>query len=298
MIQLARKRILPLIRHALREDGASKDLTSRSVLPSDARVTARIVAKAPGILAGGPVALWTFQTVEPTLRCALKAQEGAQLKKGQTILMVSGRARSIFAAERVALNILGHLSGIATLTHEFVRRVRPFRAKIFDTRKTLPGLRLLEKYAVAVGGGRNHRFGLPDAVLIKTSHLRAAYRVERRAERTGIQAAIKRARRKARRKFVEVEVTNHLEFEAALRAQPDAILLDNWTVSQVRKAVALLHATRSTLNASLLLEVSGGVTLDNVRAIAKTGVDRISIGRLTHSAPSLDLSLLVTSDGG
>ena len=281
---------LPLIRLALREDAAARDATSRAVLSPVTRTRARVIAKAPGILAGGQVAAWTFQAVDPRLRCVLKRRDGAALAKGQTILTIEGRARSIFAAERTALNFLGHLSGIATLTAAFVRRTRGTRATIFDTRKTLPGLRALEKHAVRAGGGHSHRNDLAQAVLIKTNHL-LAYSAQRIAYRKAIQKIVRLARKKARGRMVEIEVRSFAEFLTALEARPHAILLDNWNLSSIRKAV--LYAKRYTLNARPLLEVSGGVTLANVRAIAKTGIDRISIGRLTHSAPSLDLSLEV-----
>ena len=165
---LRRKDIEPLIRAALREDGAFADITSRAVIPSSYRLKAQIIAKSPGILAGGPIAVWTFRAVDPSLRCVLRLKEGAALRKGQPLLTIEGSTRSIFAAERVALNILGHLSGIATLTHAFVTRVRGTRAQILDTRKTLPGLRLVEKYAVRVGGGHPHRSSLAKAILVKT----------------------------------------------------------------------------------------------------------------------------------
>ncbi|MBI2495675.1 MAG: carboxylating nicotinate-nucleotide diphosphorylase [Candidatus Omnitrophica bacterium] len=292
MTPLSRKDVLPLIRLALREDAAAHDLTSRAVILPTVRIRARIVAKDTGILAGGPVAVRTFHAVDPSLRCVLIRREGAALAKGQTILTVEGRARSIFAAERTALNFLGHLSGIATLTHAFVQHVKPYPVKILDTRKTLPGLRLLEKYAVGIGGGHSHRSDLAEAILIKTNHVRA-YSVQRTAFSKTIKEMVQTARRKAGGKFVEIEVMNFTEFKTAVEAKPDAILLDNWTVTAIPKAVSCLHAARSTLNARPLLEVSGGVTLANVRAIAKSGVDRISIGRLTHSAPALDLSLEV-----
>jgi nicotinate-nucleotide pyrophosphorylase (carboxylating) len=173
MPALTRKAVQPIIALALREDTAWRDATSRAVIPHTTRVRARIVAKASGILAGGPVAAWTFQTVDPSLRCVLKRRDGSRIGRGQTILTVEGPARSIFAAERTALNLLGHLSGIATLTAAFVARVRGTQAQIFDTRKTLPGLRTLEKYAVRAGGGHSHRASLAEAILIKTNHLRA-----------------------------------------------------------------------------------------------------------------------------
>jgi len=276
-----------LIKRALVEDAAGRDITSRAVLPPEARIRAAIIAKQRGVAAGVKMAALTFTTLDPSLRCALKRRDGAALANGQTILTVEGRARSIFAAERTALNFLGHLSGIATLTRRYVERVRGTRAKIFDTRKTLPGLRHLEKCAVASGGGVNHRSDLAAAILIKTNHLRV---VSGRWSVDGdsIREAATRARKAVGRRFVEIEVTNIREFTAALRAKPDALLLDNWTLRAIRRAVKLR-------NHSPLLEVSGGVTLSNVRAIARTGVDRISIGRLTHSAPSLDVSLKVIS---
>ena len=293
---LKRAAALPLIQAALREDRARNDLTSEAVLPAGLRVRARIIAKAHGILAGGPVAVWTFQTVDPSLRCRLKRREGAHLARDQTILAVEGRARSIFAAERIALNLLSHLSGIATLTRTFASRLRGTRAQVFDTRKTLPGLRALEKYAVRVGGGLNHRSNLQDAILIKTNHLRAlagsAVRPPSIVHRLRlIQHAITASKRAEPRTFVEIEVTNLRQFKAALEAKPDAILLDNWRLSAIRRAVALRSPSAITHHPSPLLEVSGGVTLANVRAIAKTGVDRISIGCLTHSPPALDVSL-------
>ena len=288
--------IQPLINAALREDAARRDLTSQRVTPPGLRVRARIIAKAPGILAGGAVAMRSFQTLNRSLRCVLKRQDGSRVKRGDTILTVEGRARSIFAAERTALNFLGHLCGIATLTHRYVERIRGTRARIFDTRKTLPGLRALEKYAVRAGGGRNHRADLAEAVLIKTNHLRALHRkFGMRNSEFGmvIRDAVAKAKKKAPRRFVEVEVTSLKEFRAAAQARPDAILLDNWRLKDIRNAVRLKNSAFPIPHSALRLEVSGGVTLANVRAIAKTGVDRISIGRLTHSAPALDVSLQV-----
>ena len=246
--------------------------------------------------AGVRTAALTFMTLDPSLRCRLHVHSGATLSPGKPILTVEGRARSIFAAERVALNVLMHLSGIATLTNQFVRKVRGTRARILDTRKTLPGLRMLEKYAVGAGGGHNHRRGLDDAVLIKTNHLKAMGQGagdRGRGKAELIQQAVTQAKRRNPGKFIEIEVTNLTEFRAALAARPNAILLDNWNVRDIRKAVRLRSALPRASRLSPLLEISGGVTLANVRAIARAGVDRISIGRLTHSAPALDISLKV-----
>ncbi len=305
MSPLSNTAVRPLIRLALREDRASADATSRAVVPVNLRIRARIIAKAPGILAGGPIVLWTFQAIDSSLRCRLLQPEGARLVRGATILTIEGRARSIMAAERTALNFLMHLSGIATLTAAYAARVRGTRAKIFDTRKTLPGLRVLEKYAVRAGGGQNHRKDLAQAILIKTNHVKCGMRNTSAKQIGGsammcggecgmaIRNAVANAKRLKLGTFVEIEVTNLNEFKAALATKPDAILLDNWRLTDIRKAVALRNGTRYTVHGSPLLEVSGGVTLKNVRAIARTGVKRISIGRLTHSAPALDFSLKV-----
>ena len=271
--------IQALLRQALREDQARRDITSRALLPATRRIRARIIAKAPGILAGSAIAAQTFRLLDPSLRCTRHLRDGAKLRPGQRILTVRGRARSIFAAERTALNFLQHLCGIATLTRRYVERVKPYRATILDTRKTLPGLRALQKDAVRAGGGQNHRADLAEAILIKTNHLKVLGSISRAV------AAAKRARP---RRFVELEVTTLAECKAALAAKPDAILLDNWSLPSVRRAVAL------RIGKHPLLEVSGGINLDNVRQFAKAGVDRISIGRLTHSVHALDMSLQVT----
>ena len=278
---------MPLIRGALREDQAGADITSAAVLPSGARITAEIVARAAGVLAGGTVAGWVFETVDRRVRYLVKVSDGSAVRPGQVVATLKGAARSIVAAERVALNLLGHLSGIATLTRAFVRRVQGTGAAILDTRKTLPGLRLLQKCAVRVGGGHNHRADLRDAMLIKTNHLRTLQRsgVNRAA---AIRQAVAQARRRAGGRWLEIEAATLTDARIALELRPDAILLDNMPVARVREAVRL-RGRRSRIK----LEVSGGITQANVRAYAAIGVDRISIGRLTHSAPSLDFSLRV-----
>jgi len=291
-VRLSQQAVLLIIRQALREDRASADLTSRALIPSSLRVRARLIAKAPGILSGGPVAVWAFHAVDPSLRCVLRRRDGQAIRRGQTILTIEGRARSIFAAERTALNLLGHLSGVATLTQAFVRQVRPSRAKIYDTRKTLPGLRTIEKYAVRIGGGHNHRASLAEAILIKTNHLRTATH-DSRLTTHDLKTLVLKAKHRYPMKRVEIEVTNLTEYKAALSAGAESILLDNWSLPNIRKAMALRRHGSWVMGHGSLLEVSGGVTLANVRAIARTGVDRISIGRLTHSAPSLDVSLEV-----
>ena len=290
---VTRKSFERLIRGALAEDRAAADATSRILLPSSARLRARLIAKAPGVLAGGTYAAWTFQALDPTLRCVVRCREGSRLRPGQLILTVEGRARSILAAERTALNLLGHLCGVATMTRAFVRYA--LGAQIFDTRKTLPGLRALEKYAVRVGGGHHHRSNLQEAILIKTNHLRALSGQWSVTSGQVIREAIANAKRVKPKRFVEIEVTNLREFKVALDAAPDAILLDNWPLRNIHRAMTLRNASRVTGHSPLMLEVSGGVTLGNVGIIARLGVDRISVGRLTHSAPALDCSLQVVS---
>jgi nicotinate-nucleotide pyrophosphorylase (carboxylating) len=281
---LTRASVLPLIRLALREDRAHQDVTSRTVLPLDLRIRARIIAKTSGVLAGVEAAAMAFTALDPSVRCRLHRRSSAKLSPGQPILTVEGWACSIFAAERTALNLLGHLSGIATLTQAYVQRVRGTRAIILDTRKTLPGLRALEKYAVRAGGGQSHRADLAQAVLIKTNHLKALAKARRSTVAAAIPAALARAKRS--RRSVEIEVRNLSELRAALAAGARTLLLDNWSLAALRRAARLKPR-------GVIFEVSGGVTLANVRAIARTGVERISIGRLTHSAPSLNCSLTV-----
>ncbi len=290
--QLLRLQIL----YALQEDLGTGDVTTGALIPPLVKARAAIIAKAPGVLAGSHVASLTFRLLDRRIRVRVLRRDGQRVRPGDALIRLEGPAASILKAERTALNFLGHLSGIATLTRRYVDGARPYRAILLDTRKTLPGLRLLEKYAVRMGGGQNHRIGLSDAVLIKTNHLIVLQRGE-----GVIRNAVVRARRARSKQFIEVEVGNLREFREALHARPDAILLDNWSIAQIRRAVALRdglaktrhHSSPITHHLSPLLEVSGGVTLQNVRAIAKTGVDRISIGRLTHSAPTLDLSLRI-----
>ncbi len=287
---------LALIRRALQEDLGVGDITTKAVVPPKRRIRAQIIAKAPGIVAGAAVAQRVFQILDQRIRCRIRRKDGQRVRRGDAILSVHGNARTMLAAERTALNFLGHLSGVATLTRAFVDRVKPYRVAILDTRKTLPGLRALEKYAVRVGGGRSHRASLSEAVLMKTNHLRALARGEgSRVKGVGqiIERSIQRAKAVYPRAFIEVEVRNLAELHAALLANPDAVLLDNWAISDIRKAILLRNRSPFTTHPSPLLEVSGGVTLRNVRAIAQTGVERISIGRLTHSAPALDVSLQV-----
>ncbi len=269
----------PLIEQALREDIGSGDATSLSTLPEDLELTGRIVAKAPGSIAGLPVVEAVLQRVDPRLRLTTYLQDGQDVSAGELIAEVSGPARSLLAAERTVLNFLQHLSGVATLTAQYVDAVAYTSTRILDTRKTLPGYRALEKYAVRMGGGFNHRMGLYDMILIKDNHIDAA---------GNITVAVERARKAYPDLPVEVEVRTLDELREALAIVPplDRILLDNMDLETMRAAVAL-SAGR------VPLEASGNMTLERVPAVAETGVDFISVGALTHSAPALDISMKI-----
>jgi nicotinate-nucleotide pyrophosphorylase (carboxylating) len=268
---------LPLLERALAEDVGSGDATSLAVLPADARCEAVIEARAPLVVCGLPVAEAVFEAVDPEARCERARAEGSAAPAGAELLRVAGSARSVLAAERTALNFLARLCGIASHTRRFVEAVAGTRAEIFDTRKTLPGWRVLDKYAVAVGGGRNHRFGLYDAILIKDNHIAAA---------GGVGAAVKAARAAARTLVIQVEVESEAQAAEAIEAGARLLLLDNRTPAELRRLV-------ERFGGEAVLEASGGVTLANVREIAETGVQRISIGALTHSAPAADVALEV-----
>jgi nicotinate-nucleotide pyrophosphorylase (carboxylating) len=270
---------------ALREDIGDGDITTEFFIPNGLHALGRIVARERAIVAGGQTAAEVFRRVNPKLNVEVLQPDGASLMGGETVLEVRGAASSILTAERVALNFLQRLSGIATLTHEFVQAAGKSRAKILDTRKTTPGLRALEKAAVVAGGGANHRFNLSDMVLIKDNHLAAgsglsgfASAIQRlRQERPGIRIEVEADRLEQVRSFVEIEGI-------------DVILLDNMKPSEMREAVAVGKK-------KVKFEASGGVTLKTVRQIAATGVDYISVGALTHSARAIDFSLELTHVG-
>jgi len=269
--------VMDAVRAALREDmGRAGDITSAAVIPADTPARATIVARQPGVLAGLPLAECAFREVDAGIVFQAAAHDGGTLAARGVVARVAGPARGILAAERVALNFLGHLSGIATATAALVARVAHTRTRITDTRKTTPGLRALEKYAVRCGGGSNHRFGLDDAILIKDNHIVVA---------GGVIAAIERARAAAGHMVkIEAEVTDLDQLTEAMVARPDVVMLDNMSVADMRSAVQLV-AGRA------IVEASGNVTLDTVAAVAETGVDIISSGWITHSAPALDLAL-------
>lgn len=269
-----------LIEAALAEDVGDGDRTSQWTVPAEARCEAVIVAKQRLIVAGCSVAVEVFRAVDPELALEARTSDADQVEPGDVVLAVSGPTRSLLTAERTALNFLARLSGIATLTRTFVSRVEGTGARIVDTRKTTPGWRMLEKMAVRAGGGGNHRMGLYDMVLVKDNHIAAA---------GSIRAAIDGVRERNAGLSVEVEVHTAEELEEALAAGVDRILLDNMSVESLRRAVALVRQRADGVE----LEASGNVTLDRVREVAETGVDYISVGALTHSAPAADLSLRI-----
>ncbi len=266
-----------VVQAALAEDVGTGDVTTEATVAADAVGTAELLLKESGVVSGLAVVEAVFVALDPEIRFEVLVEDGTFVEHMTVVAVVSGPLRAILTGERVALNFLGRLSGIATLTRRYVDAVAGTDVAILDTRKTTPGLRLLEKHAVACGGGRNHRFGLDDAVLVKDNHLAAA---------GSITAAVERLRAVTDLP-IEVECDTLAQVSEALAAQVDAILLDNMTPDELVAATALVQGRAR-------LEASGGVTLDNVRVIAETGVDEISIGALTHSARSLDVSLELT----
>jgi nicotinate-nucleotide pyrophosphorylase (carboxylating) len=272
---LTREYLEAKVGEALREDGVENDLTTSAVVAPDLRAEAELVAKASGVVAGLAVAEAVFRQVDPALEFRAGASDGSVVQVGDPLASVSGPLTSLLRGERVALNFLQQLSGVATLTRSFVDAAGAGVA-VLDTRKTAPGLRPLQRHAVRAGGGVNHRFNLADSVLVKDNHVAAA---------GGVGPAIRRARRGGL--AVEVEVETLADLEIALGEGAEAVLLDNMSPAEVAEAVRLASGRT-------VLEVSGGVTLASIAAYAATGVDRISVGALTHSAPALDVSMEVT----
>jgi nicotinate-nucleotide pyrophosphorylase len=268
---------------ALREDVGTADITTQLVVPENACAQARIVPREKAVIAGTGPAVETFRRVDPELKISVAVKDGTAVLGGEVILDVQGSTRSILTAERVALNFLQHLSGIATLTRAFVEAVGKNRAKIMDTRKTTPGLRALEKAAVVAGGGVNHRFGLFDMVLVKDNHLLT------QSGFAQLSNAIRAAKQRDPSIRVEVEAENLEQVRGLIQIEGiDVILLDNMETAEMREAIALGRRTK------IKFEASGGVNLRTVRRIAATGVDFISVGALTHSAPAVNLSLELT----
>jgi nicotinate-nucleotide pyrophosphorylase (carboxylating) len=281
-----RPEVQALLAAALAEDIGSGDATTLALVPHDAVATALLLTRRACVVAGADVAAEVFRRVDPRLQVAIRIADGAAAGAGDVLLTVTGPAGSILTAERTALNFMQRLCGIATLTGEFVRRVKPHGTLILDTRKTTPTLRVLEKYAVRCGGGANHRSGLYDRVLIKDNH-RALWRT---AHPEGDLAAAARAARAAYPGLeIEIEVESEEELRQVLPAKPEWVLLDNMPPAQLRRCVELAGGL-------CRLEASGGITLETVAAVAATGVDAISVGALTHSAPAIDLSLEMAED--
>jgi nicotinate-nucleotide pyrophosphorylase (carboxylating) len=267
----------PVVRAALLEDlGRPGDITTGAVVPAEATVEAVIAARQPGVLAGLDAALLAFELLDPALRIERRRIDGDRISRGEPVAHISGRARGVLGAERTALNLLSRMSGVATATRALADAIAGYKAKIVCTRKTTPGLRTLEKEAVRLGGGANHRFGLDDAMLIKDNHVALA---------GGVRQALERARRHAGHLVkIELEVDTLDQLADALEVGVDAVLLDNMTPETLRRAVAMVDGRAVT-------EASGRITLETAPAVAATGVDLISCGWITHSAPILDLGL-------
>lgn len=271
-------RVRQLIKNALYEDIGSGDITTDSILSPSRKGQAHIIAKDKAVIAGMPFAREVFGQVDRKLIFRTLVEDSSKVKKGDVVCKIEGSVASILKAERVALNILQRLSGIATLTNFFVERLKGLDTRIVDTRKTTPGLRYMEKYAVRAGGGHNHRFGLYDGILIKDNHIEAVGSIGR---------AVAKVRKASRSLKIEVETGNLKEVEEAIGAGVGIIMLDNMSLAMMKRAVKLIRKK----DKGIIVEASGNVTLKTVRDIALTGVDMISVGALTHSAPSADLSL-------
>jgi nicotinate-nucleotide pyrophosphorylase (carboxylating) len=296
-----------LVRRALAEDVGSGDATTAATVPPRATATARIFARETLVCAGLPIAAKVFCALDPEMRVEVRHQEGSFVDYGAELVSLAGKARAIVTGERTALNFLSHLCGIATLTRRFVEQLAGTRTRIRDTRKTTPGLRALEKYAVKTGGGVNHRFGLYDAILLKENHIALAGGIAKGLERARAYAA---ANSPVERKIgayetgldvagapalsIQIEVRNERELREALGAGAEAVLLDNMTVEEALRCVGLARV----LKRDCVIEISGGITLENARAYADTGADFLSAGALTHSAPAANLSLLVENVSG
>ena len=300
------EQIAHLVRRALSEDVGTGDVTSLATVPAGASARARIIARAPLVCVGLPIAGHVFRALDPDMTVEFQAQDGDFVEKNKEVLRLAGRARAILTGERTALNFLAHLSGIATLTRRFAEQLKGTKARIRDTRKTAPGLRMLEKYAVKMGGGTNHRFGLYDAILLKENHIALAGGVKQALDRAHAYASsrtdlqemsayeaagspLKNTRGASLP--IQIEVKNEMELREALEAGAESVLLDNMSPEQARSCVALVRSLRK----DCIVEISGGITLENARAYAETGADFLSSGALTHSAPAANLSLLVDS---
>lgn len=273
------KTISRIIQTALAEDRVGHDITTNALIDKRQTSEAYIISRQDAVICGTAIVKEIFKITGNKVRAFAYHKDGAKIRKNEPVIFLKGNTRAILSDERVALNFLGHLSGIATLTSKFVEAVKPYHAKVFDTRKTTPGLRDLEKYAVRCGGGENHRRDLSDMGLIKDNHLSSL-------KDLSLADVIKIARRKTQKR-VEIEVETLEQLKHVLPVKPDIILLDNMTPAQIQKAVLLKRKFKSRC----LLEASGGITLKNIKQFAKTGVNRISVGTMTHSAAAINFSL-------
>jgi len=279
--RIEKSKLEAIVRKALIEDIGKGDITTRLTIPEDKDIQAVILVKEDCVVCGLEVAETVFRTVDKNVSFSPLSKDGKPAKKGKVIARLAGKARSILTAERVALNLLSMMSGVATKTREYVKHIEPYKTKITDTRKTMPGLRELQKYAVRIGGGYNHRMGLDEMILIKDNHLKVTAGYDKLPS---VPKGFK----------IEIEVQNLKEFKHALRFKPDVIMLDNMSLGDIKKAVKIINNTSfNSHHPRTKLETSGGVDFKSVRKIAATGVDIISIGALTHSVESVDISLEV-----
>jgi nicotinate-nucleotide pyrophosphorylase (carboxylating) len=284
-----REAIDTIVRMALLEDAPWGDLTSQTLIPADASITAHLVAREPGILCGQDIVSTAFLLTDQTIHTEFSINDGESIATGAILATIHGPARSILQAERIALNFAQRLSGIATMTATYVAETTGTQARITDTRKTTPGLRLFERYAVRCGGGHNHRFSLSDAFMAKDNHLAILAKSPTSTSRTLTESLLAARAALPHTTHLEVEVDSLDQLDAVLAANVDTILLDNFSLPDLRTAVQLI-------NGRALIEASGGITLDRIRAIASTGVDIISVGALTHSPRALDLGLDIIPD--
>ncbi|MCK5580419.1 MAG: carboxylating nicotinate-nucleotide diphosphorylase [Candidatus Omnitrophica bacterium] len=277
---ITNKEITRLVRAALKEDSCNNDITTRGLIPNDKISSGTIIAREDAVICGITLVKEVFKALDPKAQFKAARNDGNMVKKNDTVITIKCKTRALLSGERTALNFLAYFSGIATMTHQYVKTIRPYKAAIMDTRKTLPGLRVLAKMAVRLGGGVNHRFCLNEMVLIKDNHRLA------NKKNLSMPDAIRLMKKKTKKPII-VEVDTLDQFEEDIEAHPDVILLDNMTTQQIQKAVVLNKKHKKPC----LLEASGGITLQNVKAVAKTGVDRISIGALTHSSKDIDFSM-------
>jgi len=277
--QLNQEKLDYIIRHALIEDIGKGDITTQLTIPKDKQIEAHLIANEDFLICGLPVAEKVFKTVDANVAFESLAQEGRLIKKGKKLAKITGCANSILSAERVALNLLSMMSGIATTTRDYVKHIEPHKTKITDTRKTMPGLRELQKYAVRIGGGYNHRMSLDEMILIKDNHIKVT---EGYDKLPSVPKGFK----------IEIEAQNLDEFKHALRFKPDVIMLDNMNMEDIKKAVKIRNETLfNSHHPRTKLEASGGVELDDVKDLAASGIDIISVGALTHSVKAVDISL-------